>query len=742
MKRFLAGTALRVVIASGAALGTAAGAQTASSGASAGDMNAIVVTAQRREQSAQDVGIALSVLSSDDLIRRGVTSINDLQQATPNLEIEPAFGSGNAQFRIRGVGFTDYASNNSPTVGVYVNEVAYPIPVMTQGLIFDIARVEVLRGPQGTLYGRNTTGGAINFITNKPTADFHAGLTAEYGRFNAFKGEAYVSGPIAPGLNFRIAGSSEQGGGYQHDRTTGRGLGDADKVGGRALLSYDSGTGLTILAEAHGGYDHSENVGLYLLDPLQTHMNPTTLGPLIPADRNHFNTGWDIPPSLVRDAGLKANGKPGRHNRTIGASINQSYDFGLVKFTSITSWDDLHRAEYGDWDASSSIEADVFFGSRVSVVSQEARFSSNGTGPLTWTAGAYYSQQQLDERYFSDFTDLLGNYARVSYSQEVHSIAGFGQLEYALSSKLKLTGGLRYEDETRKLEGFNFGFGGVGNLLPPTDTRTRMTPLSGKVAVEYKPVANLLLYASASKGVKSGGFTAYNSGSVSGIAPFKPERLYAYEVGFKADINRMVQINGAAFYYDYRDQQVQDYVCGANGPVGKFVNARKSRIYGFEGDMRIEPVRGLTLSPYASYKSGKFLDFGGLDLDYCRQTLQSRYIDKSGTRISFPKVEAGGTLAYDIALGGGDYVLTPSATASYRSTYYSPLHIARFDIPGYVLVDADLTLRPAKGGWSASLWGRNIFNKSYDLTRNFFTSANIAQPGRPATYGVRVGFHY
>jgi outer membrane receptor protein involved in Fe transport len=129
----------------------------------------IVVTAQHREQSAQDVGIALSVVGQDMLRERGITNVNQLQDAVPALQVEPAFGGGAPQFRLRGVGFQDYASNNSPTVGVYVNEVAYPVPIMTQGLIFDVARVEALRGPQGTLYGRNTTGGAINFVTNRPT---------------------------------------------------------------------------------------------------------------------------------------------------------------------------------------------------------------------------------------------------------------------------------------------------------------------------------------------------------------------------------------------------------------------------------------------------------------------------------------------------------------------------------------------------------------------------------------------
>ncbi len=736
MQRFLTTSAL---CATGLIAATGASAQTtpaASTTADAGDLNEIVVTAQRREQSAQDVGIALSVVTPQELIKRGITNINELQQTVPSLEIEPAFGSGQAEFRLRGVGFQDYASNNSPTVGVYVNEVAYPVPVMTQSLIFDIARIEVLRGPQGTLYGRNTTGGAINFITNKPTDDYHAGGFVEYGRFDQLRGEAYVSGPLGGGLKFRLSGATEQGGAYQYNRVDGRSLGDADKLAGRALLAYDNGGAFTALVDFHGGRDHGENVGLYLLDDFQTSVRPGVKGPIIPADSNHRQTGWSISPQLARDANLPGD-KPGRRNWTYGTSLNARYDFGGVALTSITSYDELHRNEYGDYDASSSVEADVFFGSRITVFSEEARLSSSGSGPFTWVAGVYYSDQRLREKFYSDFTANFGTYARVNYYQTVHSVAGFGQAEYAVTPKLNVIAGVRYEDEKRTLNGFGSAFGGA-QALPPTTVSTKITPVSGKVAVEFKPVSNILLYASASKGVKSGGFTTYNTGNASGIAPFKPEKLYAYEVGFKADIDRAIQVNGSTFYYDYRDQQVQDYVCGANGPVGKFVNAKKSRIYGVEGEVRLTPIAGLSIAPYASYKNGKFLDFGGLDLPYCSLTHLTRFIDKSGTRIAFPKVEFGGNVSYEIPFG--DFFVTPSSTFSYRSLGYSPLKIDRFNIPHYWLVNADLTVGPQDGRWSLAVWGRNLFDKDYDLTRNFFTTSNIAQPGRPRSYGVRAGF--
>jgi len=698
----------------------------------------IIVTAQRRAQSAQDVSIALSVVAPDLLQKRGITNVNQLEQLVPNLQIEPAFGSGQAQFRIRGVGFQDYATNNSPTVGVYVNEVAYPAPVMTQGLIFDIERVEVLRGPQGTLYGRNTTAGAINFITNKPTDSFEIGGNAEYGRFDAWKAQGYVSGPLGSFAKVRVSAATEQGGAFQHNRVDGRSLGDADKLAGRALLELGGGgSPVDALIDVHAGRDHSENIGLALLTPMTT-----AGGVTYPAD-NRRETGWSISPQLAKDADLPGD-KPGRRNWTWGTSANIKYNLSdSVLLTSITSYDYMRRREYGDYDATSSVEADVFFGSKVKVFSQEARLSSSGDGPLNWVAGIYYSEQKLDEQYYSDFTDIFRTYARVNYSQKVHSIAGYVQADYAVSDQFKVIGGIRYEEETRKLNGFGSAFGGA-QALPPTNVSTKMKPVSGKIGIEFRPVPDLLLYASASKGVKSGGFTTYNTGNASGIAPFKPEKLYSYEAGFKTNFSRTIQINGAGFYYDYRDQQVLDAVCGANGPVGRFANAKKSHIWGVELEANLRPTKGLTIAPYASYTRGKYNSFDALDGTFCNAAngFQTRYIDRSGERIPFPSTTAGANIAYEIP--AGEYLITPSASISYRSKALTWLDLLRpgigFATPARTLVDADLAFGPSSHKWTAALWGRNIFDKKYDLTRNFFTSSNVYQPGRPATYGVRVSF--
>ena len=718
---------------------TTAMAQQAPSGR-ATTISEVIVTAQRREQAAQDVGIALSVLSGESLMQQGITNINQLQNATPSLEVEPAFGGGAAQFRLRGVGFQDYATNNAPTVGVYVNEVAYPVPVMTQGLIFDIDRVEVLRGPQGTLYGRNTTGGAISFITKRPTDKPSTGLTAEWGDHDLFRAEGHVSGPLATTVRGRLAVSTEQGGAWQRHRDTGETLGDADRSGARALIDWAPSDSLSFLLDVHGGIDKSENQGLYLISDFKTGAirNPSYT---IPADKDRSKTGWGISPRFAAEIGRDVNAKPGRDNSSWGTSLTANLALKGMTLTSISSFETLKRSEYGDWDASPSVEADTFFGSDVDVMSQELRLASDHDSALTWVAGFYYSKQDLNERYSSDFIDIygapgVGIYAQVTYDQKVESWSMFGQAEYAFTNQLKAILGLRYEEETRELQGFGSAFGGAV-ALPPTTVDTRMTPLTGKAALEFKPSDNLLIYGSISRGAKSGGFTAYNTPDRSGIEPFEPEILWAYEVGFKADPSRAVQINGAAYYYDYTDQQVLSAVCGAGGPIGRFTNA-DSKIYGAELEGVLRPSASLRISQSLSYKKGEYTDFIDLDIDKCPGA--TVHIDKSGDDIPFPAWSYGGSISYDWNVNG--FAVTAETNYAYRDEYPSWLG-AKYDVEAYWLANASVTVGPDDANWSVTFWARNLFDQDYDLTRNFFVpSASIAQPGRPRTIGARLSLQY
>lgn len=699
-----------------------------------GELEQVIVTAQRREQASQNVGVALSVLSGEQLAARGVTNVNQLQYQTPSLEIVPAFGGGQPQFRLRGVGFDDYATNNTPTVGVYVDEVAYPVPAATQGVLFDIARVEVLRGPQGALYGRNTTGGAINFITNRPTDTLSAGITGEYGRYDSVKLEGFVSGPISQTLKGRLSAVTEQGGAWQKNRVTGEKLGDADRAALRGQLDWTASDTIDVLFNAHYGQDKSDGQGLYLLNvPGQT------------GDAARNATGWGFSSTFASLAGVDANAKPSRDNTSAGGSITVNVDLDFARLTSISAYEKLERRELNDWDAKATSESDTFWRSDVEVLSQELRLASKSADPLNWVAGAYYSRQTLDEVFLTDFTQSLGFITNTNYTQKVESISGFGQAEYSLSPRLKAILGARYEHEERDLRDFATEIGGAA-LFANGDRHTSLNEWSGKAGLEFQANDDVLLYANVSRGVKSGGFTVYNSPFADQINAFKPEVVVAYEAGFKGDLARNLRLNGSAFYYDYRDQQVLGIVINpANGAIGRITNAPKSEIYGAELELQWSPVHNLRISQTFGYKKGSYKEYFDVDATTATKnpvtglwTAQAN--DKSGQDLGFPRISYGGAVSYAWSLGAFD--VQAAADCAYRDTLNSFLG-DDYDVDSYWLANANLTIQPKDGPWSLGLWGRNIFNENYDVTRNYFlASSKIGAAGKPAAYGVRASYTF
>ena len=439
--------ALTLAIAS--ALGAARAEPPAMKGADTGHLEDVVVTAQRREETAQSVGVALTVLTTDTLKDAGVTKVNDLENAVPSLEVEPAFGSGQAQFRLRGVGFIDYTANNSSPVAVNLDGVALPFPIQTHGQIFDVSRVEVLRGPQGTLYGRNTTGGAVNFITNRPTSDLEGGIDVSYGSHDAVVGEGFVSGPIAKGFRARLSVATEQGGAWQRERVTNAKLGAKDKVGGRLQLEWDAASNVNLRLTLHASQDKSDAYGLQLIAPYQ----PTAAGaPLISPDTSSYATGWSLRPGFAQAVGISPGTKPGVDNSNLGANLDVNVDFGGVKFTSITAYNKLVRRELGDWDASDYIESDIFFHDHIKVFSEEAHLASTGAGRFGWVTGVYYSDEKLHESFYGDFIQRLGGAADTDYEQDGKTFGVFGQGNYQFTDSWKGILGLRYEHESLDLK--------------------------------------------------------------------------------------------------------------------------------------------------------------------------------------------------------------------------------------------------------------------------------------------------
>lgn len=738
MKRTFLGTSALVAIALG---GTTAWAQTAQTG-----IETVTVTAEKRAESAQNVGIALTVVTSDDLVKHGIDQINGLAYATPSLEIVPAFGSGQPEFRLRGVGFDDYGSNNSSTVGVYIDGVAYPIPSQTQGVFFDIARTEVLYGPQGTLYGINTTGGAVSFITNKPTDFFTAGITEQYDSHNESITNGYVSGPIADGLDFRLAGITDQGGAWQKNIQTGQSLGDKNTSAVRGELQWEANSDWKFLLEAHYGYDKSEPNGLYLFAPIAANnpFNPTHAA--IPAYSNTTETDWGGSIEFAGLTGIAPNAKPFHNSDNDGVDLTANGNLGFAELTSITSYDELHRREYNDWDASSLALAGTYFDTEARVFSQELRLASNDDGPFTWVGGLYYAHQSLDEDFDSDFWQSLGFVTQTTYNQHVDTAAIFGQTEYQFTDQLKLVTGLRAEDEQRKQDDYvTAGVFGPNAIPfpfgPEADKSLRNKRLSGKGELEYKPTEAVLLYASVSEGVKSGGFTAYNVGNASAVPPVKPEVLWAYEAGFKSTFfDNTLQLNGAGFYYHYEDEQVQSAIASPAGPIGAIVNAPKAHLYGGELEAEWQPDSAWRIAQSVGWKGGEFDKYLFLDPN------TGVFINDRGRSEGFPPWSYNGSVSYLWTFPG--YGLEFETDYAYHD-HQDPLLLQQladgptYNVKAYWLANANVTLTPDNGPWSVAIFAHNFFNTKYDLTRNFFlTGIDIAQRGEPATVGLRVSLKY
>jgi iron complex outermembrane recepter protein len=742
MRLLFLGTALASTL--GTLSATGAHAQSAPEEATL-KLDTVIVTAQRREQSAQDVGIALSAYDGDELIRKGISGINALENISPNLEMENQFGSAATAFSIRGVGFRDYATLNAPTVGVYVDDVGFAVPIMTQGVLFDVKRVEVLRGPQGTLYGRNTTGGAIKIISNRPTQETEAGLTTEYGRFDHFQAEGYLSGALGDHLRGRLSGITTQGGAWQINRETGVKLGNADKFAARLQLEADLSSNITALLNVHGYQDRSDGLGLQLF-------NDSAFGPL--AHAQHRQTSFGSSAAFAGLVGITPTTKPFRNFDGWGTSLTLNASLGGADLTYIGSYETLSRREFADYDALSLGAAGVFFDSSIDDITQEVRLVSNTDGPLSWVGGVFYAHQALDEVYQSDFVASFGPGFAVTtpYNQTVQTLGVYGQLEYQLNDKLRLSGGLRFEDENRHLRNLgtfalatgplNFANGTVDGTRENRDQS--LSQVTGKAEVEYQPDDGVLLYASVSRGIKSGGFTAYNTLNPRAVDPFTFEELIAYETGFKFDLlEGRVRLNASAFYYDYRDQQVQSAIFDTNfnAVVGRIINAPKSKITGGEVELVWQAAPGLHISQSLGLKSGEFKKFDDLDVVASLIAGATVTTDRSGQSLGLANISYQGAITYTRPINDKLYWRT-AADYSFRDAVTPPLLGPIYRVDNYWLVNGEMAIGAEDGQWEISLWGRNLFNRTYDETRNFFIApgavADVAAPGLPATYGVRL----
>lgn len=464
----------------------------------------VVVTAQKHEQGINDVGVTINAFTGDRLKEMGVKTAQDVALHTPGLTVNESFSLGVPVYTIRGVGFQDYNVGASSTVGLYFDEVSLPYSVMTRGAIFDVERVEVLKGPQGDLYGRNTTAGSINFISKKPTEEFEAGFSTSYGRYQTLELEAFASGPLTDGARGRVAVKKvDSGEGWQKSLTRNDELGEQDSGAVRGILEIDLNESATLLLNAHYVKDEGENAASTAYDGVSAGLAAPFNLPYTPADQYLLPTGanfGETPPwystndneaadwtntTITRRNGFDevVSIRPQRDNDLKGASARLDWDLGAMTLTSITAYDKFERRESFDADGGAYVDSSNINTSELEVFSQELRLSGQ-TDNLLWIAGLYYSDDTVDEWYNYYMGDSLFGRGSVAwgvppfqfapileldtlYSQDTTSKAVFGHVEWNATDALRLTVGLRYTEEERDWEGctYDTGDGSLAGFL-------------------------------------------------------------------------------------------------------------------------------------------------------------------------------------------------------------------------------------------------------------------------------------
>lgn len=736
----------------------------------------VVVTAQKRAQSIQDIGIAVTAFSGDDMKELGFNTPADMAAQTPGMDIKTTVGTQNPIITIRGVGSNDTNANNNPSAAVHVDEVYLPSSAYLGFQLFDIERVEVLKGPQGTLYGRNSTAGAVNFITRKPTDSFEALIEATVGNFGQLDAEGFVSGPISDSVRGRVAVSSKQSDGHiktigtrGYENVGGEDFGTDDngvprvvpdigsyqgdsKTGGLDVLSWrasieaDASDTVMISAGIHGSQDNSENF-IYK-------WKGEFLGYEGDGSSDPFDTASTILPEIDAEA--------------LGGYFRIEADFSFATLTAVTGYETLDRTMEEE-DGSPLRFFDTVFEDDLNAFSQEIRLSNTTDNGTSWVAGFFYSEEEADVTKTAIATDDFLTWPVTNFEQEGEAWALFGQVEQPLSEVFKLTVGLRYTDEEKTYDGgsidadpYNTGIlgpgpGGLrdfGILVPDRTTSIDTqkwddTDLSGKVALVYTPNDDWLVYASYSKGYKAGGFdgsTITNPTSnrsdnpdlspVSGqnpiLAPFDSETLYAFELGFKSTLaDSTLQLNGSLFNYQYEDMQVEAAVETEIGTTSIRTNAGEAEIQGIELEAWYRPLPGLDLKVGVALLDTEVTKWDGAEDFEGNETPDS------------PESTFNGLARYGWQLDSGPY-MAASVDFSYTDTMFKTVgneEIGKTD--SYSLVNARLSMTGTDDNWHLALWGKNLADEEYvSNVRIFDASAQQLVYGMPRTYGLTLSYNW
>ena len=713
----------------------------------------IVVTARRTEENIQRVPSAISAFNERSLDRIQATDTTGLQGAVPNLNIVQGRGSSNAtNIFIRGIGQPDALQTFDPAVGVYVDDVYLSRIRGNQLDLLDLERIEVLRGPQGTLYGKNTIGGAIKFVSRKPGQDFRANGSIALGSYDQIDLKGAASGPVTDTLAVGFAVMRSKRDGYVKDSFRDERYNDKDSVGGRAAVAFTPSSKVRLdLSADYSHDDASLNVG-----------RPV----------NNLATAFGVPLPVSNAVGTGSydwHGRttPGFPNSTKlthwGTSATLAVDLTeQLTLKSITAYRNLKTDDFVDIDASQYSIGDVFVGVRQHQTSQEFQLAYSGER-LSGVAGLYYLDERVKSHQDAYANDFLGAAFRFSGFKrtvddrlKTKSYAAYVNASYEIVPDVRLSAGLRYTKETkdyfRTTSTFYSlfpGFNGTYVFSPP---RGKWTDTSPMASIDWQALSNLMLYARVAKGFKSGGFNG-RANSASESTEYDPETAWSYEAGFKSRIASQLTLNGSVFTSTYKDFQARvsgiddDPVTGIPAAKLSVLNAGKLRINGAELEATWTPVAGLLIDTQIGYLDAKYREFDDV-----------RFTSFGGSRAfqtpAFaPKWTArvGAQYAFDLGNSGA---ITIGAQTRYKSrtalAVDNTLTNSRTEVDGlfqkgYWVHDARVVYETANKHWALGLYGNNLSDRAYKTDAQEFSSVGQIRTvyyGAPRTVTVRFTARY
>lgn len=666
-----------------------------------GGLQEIVVTAQRKSERLQDVPIAVTAISGTQLAANGVSGMDSLTTAVAGLQVT-AVGEKNTPF-LRGVGSTCGTPNCEASVATYVDGV-YQASTSANVLDYNnVERIEVLKGPQGTLFGRNSTGGVIQIVTRDPVHD--PMLEAQLGldNYQTLKLAAYMSAGLTENVAADLSVQyTDQNDGWGKNIITGEDVFRYDEFSARTKLLFTPSDRTRILVSADFAKRDS-NFSSFQIE-----------APNIGLDGVSHRPGrFDV------DSNFDAIGKV----KSWGGSLRVEHDLGFAQLVSITARR-LNKIQEGQDVDSGPIDLLHFIhDTRVNQTTQEFQLISQGNSRFEWTIGAYYYNGLAHYNPISLFGVLVGGGPVDTFGlQKTWSYAGYAQGTYNITDTTRLTGGIRYTHERQT-------FVGSDPFTSVSDEKTFNKP-TWRIALDQKLSRDMMVYASYNRGLKSGGFSLGNL-SVPG---FTPEIIDAYEIGFKSEfLDRRVRFNVAAFYYDFKDLQVEVFA-NDGSLIGFIQNAAKSRLKGIDADLQVVPMEGLTLRIGAGYLDGEYLDYPNPAVFGSSPFVPVVLPNAKGfATVRSPKFSGNASATYDWTTGAGSFSAT--ANVSYSDHYFfDPASLFRQD--KYAIVGASMTWWSPSEQFGVRVWGKNLTDTDYIAGAAPGGFGLLQSPAAPRTYGL------